>query len=265
MIPRLYINAPLQTGAAAALSQAQAHYLKAVMRREAGARVALFNGRDGEFEAEIVELKKTGGVAKVAHKTREQETEPDLHLLFAPVKRGPLEQIIQKATEIGAAHLTPVITGRTTAPRLNIERLQAIAVEAAEQCGRLCIPAINQPVKLAAVLDTWPDERRLMFCDQAGDDESAAGAAGAAGAEWGGEKGRAAPVLEALKGFDSKTEPWAVLTGPEGGFSPGERAMLRAKPYVTPVTLGPRILRADTAAIAALVLWQAALGDWRRS
>jgi len=255
MIPRLYINAPLQTGAAAALSQRQAHHLKAVMRREAGGRVALFNGRDGEFEAEIVELKKRGGVARVAHKIREQETEPDLHLLFAPVKRGALEQIIQKATEIGAAHLTPVITGRTVAPKLNIERLQTVAIEAAEQCGRLCIPAINQPVKLAAVLDAWPGDRRLMFCDEAGDDESA---------QWGGGKGRAAPVLEALKSVDSKTKPWAVLTGPEGGFSPGERAMLRAKPYVTPVTLGPRILRADTAAMAALVLWQAGLGDWRR-
>jgi len=256
MTPRLYINASLQTGAAASLSQSQAHYLKNVMRREAGARVVLFNGRDGEFEAEIVELKKQGGVAKVAQRTREQETEPDLRLLFAPVKRGPLEEIIQKATEIGVAHLTPVITGRTVAPKLNIERLQAIAIEAAEQCGRLCIPVMDQPVKLAAVLDAWPGDRRLMFCDEAGDDESA---------QWGGAAGRAAPALEALKNFDSKTKSWAVLTGPEGGFSPGERAMLRARPYVTPVTLGPRILRADTAAMAALVLWQAGLGDWRRS
>jgi len=256
MIPRLYINADLSTGVAAALTAEQAHYLKNVLRREAGDTLLLFNGRDGEFEAEIAELKKKGGLAVVNQKTREQEKEPDLHLLFAPVKRGPLEQIIQKATEIGAAHLTPVITDHTVAPRVNMDRLQAIATEAAEQCGRLTVPVVAPPIKLAKALDQWPAERRLIFCDEAGDDETA---------EWGGRRGRAAPLLETLTGADRNADSWAILTGPEGGFSTAERIMLRGKDFVTPATLGPRILRADTAAMAALVLWQAALGDWRGS
>ncbi|MEO1241772.1 MAG: 16S rRNA (uracil(1498)-N(3))-methyltransferase [Pseudomonadota bacterium] len=255
MIPRLYIDAPLETDAVAPLSAAQAHYLKNVLRRDAGESLLLFNGRDGEFAADIVELKKKGGLARVVSKTREQENEPDLHLLFAPVKRGALENIVQKAVEIGAGRLTPIITERTVAPRVNIERLQAIAVEAAEQCGRLTAPKITAPEKFASVIDAWPDDRLMMFCDEAGDDE---------GQEWGGRSGRAMPALEALKAFDSKPEGWSVLTGPEGGFTPEERAALRAKDFVIPATLGPRILRADTAVIAALTLWQAALGDWRR-
>ena len=260
MIPRLYINSPLQSGAAAPLSAEQAHYLKNVLRRAEGDELRLFNGRDGEFAARIVELKKKAGAAQVGEKTREQTAEPDLVLYFAPVKRGALETIVQKAVEIGAARLQPVITERTVAPKLNIERLQAIATEAAEQCGRMTLPSVDESIKLAALIDAWPEDRRLLFCDEAGDDGRA---------EWGGTQGRAAPVLEALKAADSKTEPnvnqWAVLTGPEGGFSPAERNMLRVKPFVTAATLGPRILRADTAAIAALVLWQAALGDWRNN
>ncbi len=255
MTPRLYITAALKPGAAAPLGQAQAHYLKNVLRRAAGDEVRLFNGRDGEFAGEIIELKKKGGFVAVKAQTREQEAEPDLTLCFAPVKRGPLEMIIQKGTEIGVAHFAPVLTERTTAPKINIERLQAIAIEAAEQCGRLNAPAIAAPVKLAPMLDDWPADRRLMFCDEAGDEEDA---------EWGGRTGRAAPALDALKEFDSTADEWAVLTGPEGGFSPAERKMIRATSIATPVTLGPRILRADTAAISALVLWQAALGDWRR-
>jgi len=255
MTPRLYITASLETGAAAALTGAQAHYLKNVLRRAAGDVVRVFNGRDGEFAGEIIEMKKKGGLVAVKAQTREQEAEPDLTLCFAPVKRGPLEMIIQKATEIGVANFAPVLTERTTAPKINIERLQAIAIEAAEQCGRMSVPAVAPPQKLSQMLNDWPAERLLMFCDEAGDDEEA---------EWGGRRGRAAPALDTLKAVDSKADGWAALTGPEGGFSPAERTIIREKSFVTPVTLGPRILRADTAAISALVLWQAALGDWRR-
>ncbi len=254
MIPRLYINGPLHSGLPAPLSAEQVHYLKNVLRRAEGDELRLFNGEDGEFAAKIVELKKKAGAAHVGDKTREQEAEPDLMLCFAPVKRGALETIVQKAVEVGAARLQPVITERTVAPKLNVDRLQAIATEAAEQCGRLTIPSVDEPIKFAKMLESWSDERRLLFCDEAGDDEEE---------EWGGRQGRALPVLEALKNADSNSDPWAILTGPEGGFSPAERNALRAKRFVTAATLGPRILRADTAAIAALVLWQAALGDWR--
>jgi 16S rRNA (uracil1498-N3)-methyltransferase len=256
MIPRLYIDGPLHAGLPVPLSQDQAHYLKNVLRREVGGALRLFNGRDGEFAAEIVELKKKGGAAQVKSQTHAQTDEPDLTLYFAPVKRGPLEAIIQKATEIGVSRLAPVITERTTVPRLNIERLRAIAIEAAEQSGRFTIPSVDEPVKLSVLVEAQPDNRKLIFCDEAGDDETE---------EWGGRGGRAEPALEALMRIDSKADSWAILTGPEGGFTANERNILRKLHYVTPVTLGPRILRADTAAIAALVLWQAALGDWRRS
>ncbi len=256
MIPRLYIDAPLQEGAAAPLTADQAHYLKNVLRRAESDRVLLFNGRDGEFEAEIAELKKKAGIAAIRTQTRVQQAEPDLVLCFAPVKRGPLETIIQKATEIGVAAFAPVITARTVAPKINAERLQAIAIEAAEQSGRLTVPTVKTPAKLEALLDNWPTDRKLIFCDEAGDDDTQA---------WGGCEGRAAPLLEALKAVDSAADKWAILTGPEGGFSKEERDLLRAKDDVVAVTLGPRILRADTAAIAALALFQAARGDWRDS
>lgn len=254
MTPRLYINAPLKTGAAVALSPDQAHYLKNVLRRAEGDRLSLFNGTDGEFAATIAELKKKGGLAAILEQTKPQSPEPDLTLCFAPVKRGALEMILQKAVEIGAARLQPVITERTVAPKLNLDRLQAIATEAAEQCGRLTVPSVGEPIKLPALLENWPAARRLIFCDEAGDDETA---------EWGGPDGRAKPMLETLTTLDSHADQWAILTGPEGGFTPDERNILRSQPFVTAATLGPRILRADTAAIAALALWQAALGDWR--
>ncbi len=255
MIPRLYIDAGLEPGAAAPLSDAQAHYLKNVLRRAPGDALHLFNGRDGEFAAEIAELKKRGGVAAIGEKTRAQPPEPDLVLYFAPVKRGPLETIIQKATELGVAALRPVITERVVAPKLNLDRLRAIAVEAAEQSGRLSVPSVDEPIKLARLLEGWPAGRRLLFCDEAGDDETL---------EWGGEEGRAAPLLDGLKSEDSSAHDWAVLTGPEGGFTPAERRLIRAQNFGMAASLGPRILRADTAVIAALALWQAALGDWRR-
>ncbi len=256
MIPRLYISTPLGPGIAVPLSQEQTHYLKNVLRREVGGELRLFNGSDGEYCAEITELKKRGGMAVAAAQSRPQLHEPDLMLCFAPVKRGPLEVIIQKATEIGVTHLVPVLTERTIAPRLNVERLQAIATEAAEQSGRLSIPSVDKAIKLPALLSAWDHDRQLIFCDEAGDNENE---------EWGGSKGRAAPLLETLNQHNSKAKQWAILTGPEGGFSTAERKALRAVPSVVPVTLGPRILRADTAAIVAVALWHAACGDWRQS
>ncbi len=255
MIPRLYVKTPLSENAVAPLTAEQAHYLKNVMRRKEGDAVYLFNGADGEYAAEITELKKKGGLVSVFSRRRAQETEPDLVLYFAPVKRGPLETIVQKAVELGVASFTPVQTERTMATRMNVDRLQAIATEAAEQCGRLSAPSISAPVRFNAMLDNWPDDRRLMFCDESGDDESE---------EWGGDTGRADPALDALKSSVNKSHPWGILIGPEGGFTSAERNALRDREFVTPVTLGPRILRADTAAIAAITLWQAALGDWRR-
>ena len=255
MIPRLYIDAPLAEGDGVALTAEQAHYLKNVLRRTPGAPLRLFNGRDGEFAAEFAALGKKGAAAAVRAKTREQEDEPDLALVFAPVKRPALETIVQKATEIGVRRLIPVLTERTVAQKLNLDRLRAIAVEAAEQCGRLTVPSVGEPVKLGKALETWPAGAKLLFCDEAGDDEAE---------EWGGREGRAAPLLEALKTVESAANAWGVLIGPEGGFSASERSHLRALDWVVPATLGPRILRADTAALAALILWQAVLGDWRR-
>lgn len=253
MIPRLYISLPLTQTTVIPLTADQVHYLKNVLRRAVGDPVLLFNGIDGEFRATLSELKKKSGLAVLEDRTREQERVPDLSLLFAPVKRGPLEMIVQKATELGVRSMVPVLTERTTAARLNNDRLQAIAVEAAEQSGRLTVPTVSKAEKLPALISALPEGMHIMFCDEAGDDKAA---------PWGGDVGRAAPVLDALASLSSAGK-WAVLTGPEGGFSVEERSMLRAHPMVVPVTLGPRILRADTAVIAALSLWQAALGDWQ--
>ncbi|MEZ5929778.1 MAG: 16S rRNA (uracil(1498)-N(3))-methyltransferase [Parvularculaceae bacterium] len=251
---RLHVDAPLAAGGAAPLSGAQAHYLQHVMRRKEGDPLALFNARDGEFDASIENLTKKGGAARLGAQRRAPAEEPDLWLLFAPVKRDAVDLIAQKATELGVARLSPVMTERTVAARVNEDRLQSIATEAAEQCGRLSVPPVDAARKLTQVLADWPKDRALMYCDEAGDDPNE---------EWGGREGRARPVLEALT---SKSEgPWAILIGPEGGFSPEERARLRALDFVTPVTLGPRILRADTAVFAAITLWQAALGDWRKA
>jgi 16S rRNA (uracil1498-N3)-methyltransferase len=221
------------------------------MRLQPGAELRLFNGRDGEWRALIEAVGKRDCALRIEGRTREQESPPDLDLIMGLVKRGPLETIVEKATELGARRLRLVLTRRTNADHTRVDRLQAIAVEAAEQTGRLDVPEVVAPVKLDALLDAWPAERRLMFCDEAGDDPEA---------EWGGAAGRARPALQAL-GRASAT-PWSVLIGPEGGFAPEERARLRGLPFVTPVTLGQRILRADTAAIASLTLWQAAVGDW---
>ncbi len=234
---RLYVPDGLAAGARIAPTPDQARYLVSVMRLSAGDGLLLFNGRDGEWRAQVAEVSRRACVLEAAEQTRPQAGGPDLDLVVALVKRNRLETIVEKAAELGAARVRLLITQRTNAGHTNVARLQAIATEAAEQTGRLDVPEIAAPVKLEALLGGWEADRRLMFCD---------------------EGGEARPALEALSGGG----PWAVLVGPEGGFAPEERERLSGLPFVTPVSLGPRILRADTAAIAALTLWQAALGDW---
>ena len=208
------------------------------MRRGVGDEVLLFNGRDGEWRAALGVVSRRGCEITVLEQTREQTFPPDLELIVALVKRARLETIVEKAAELGAGRVRLVITRFTGADHTNVARLQAIAVEASEQTGRLDAPQVVAPLKLDRLLDQWADGRRLVFCDEAGE---------------------ARPVLEALR----ESAPCAVLIGPEGGFAPEERERLRGLPFVIPVSLGPRILRADTAAISALTLVQAAIGDWR--
>lgn len=250
MIPRLHHGAPLATGASVALAAEQAHYLRNVLRREAGAALKLFNARDGEFDATILDLGKKGALAAIGACARKPAPEPDILLAFAPVKRAAVEMIVQKGTELGAAGFLPLMTARTNAERLRIDRLQAIATEAAEQCGRLSVPRVAEPRRLAEALLHWEPGRGLIYCDEAGDNP---------GEEWGGPDGRAAPMFTAVR--EKGPGPAAILIGPEGGFAPEERAWLRALPFVLPVSLGTRVLRADTAAMVALALWQSAVGD----
>ncbi len=221
------------------LPVSQAHYLHHVMRLKAGDELALFNGRDGEWRGRVAGFGKGGCSIAVSAQLRAQETEPDLWLVFAPLKRARIDYLAQKATELGVTALRPVITRLTAVSRVNIDRLRANAVEAAEQCGRLAVPEVFAPVSLSALLADWSADRRLLFCDERG----------------------GTPVAYALQGAPSG--PWAVLAGPEGGFTAAERRQLRDLPFVTAVGLGPRMLRAETAALAALSLWQAHLGDWR--
>lgn len=256
---RLHLSDDLAAGVEITPAADQAHYLVHVMRARAGDTLLLFNGRDGEWRARLVAADKRGCRLEVDARTRPQSLGPDLELVVALVKRARLETIVEKAVELGCRRICLAITRRTNADHARVERLQAIAVEAAEQTGRLDAPEVSAPERLDRLLDGWDGARRLMFCDEAGDDPQT---------EWGGPDGRARPALEALSltsGAAEGSGSWAVLIGPEGGFDPDERARLRALPFVTPVTLGPRILRADTAAIAALALWQAALGDWGRT
>jgi 16S rRNA (uracil1498-N3)-methyltransferase len=234
---RLHVAADLTAGAAVAASEGQAHYLLHVMRAKPGMLVSLFNGRDGEWLAELGTLSKRGVTLNCLKQTAPQAGVPDLWLVFAPVKKTPSDYLTQKATELGVSLLQPVMTRRTIVARINEERMAANAVEAAEQSARLSVPEIRTAVTLEKLLTTWPKERRIYFCDEGGD---------------------AQPLAHA-----AKSGPAAILTGPEGGFDPKERDMLRALPFVTPVTLGPRILRADTAALAALAIWQSAAGDWK--
>lgn len=235
---RLFTDSPLAAGGGVIPTPDQARYLLSVMRKGVGDEVLLFNGRDGEWRATIAEVSKRGCRLALVEQVRPQASGPDLDLIVALVKRGRLETIVEKAAELGARRVRLVITRRTNADHTRLERLRAIATEAAEQTGRLDVPEILEPVKLEKLLDGWEAGRRLMFCDEGGD---------------------VAPAFDALDGEGA----WAILIGPEGGFDDEERVRLRGLHFVTPVSLGPRILRADTAAISALTLWQASLGDWR--
>jgi 16S rRNA (uracil1498-N3)-methyltransferase len=237
---RLYVPHDLAPGAELLLDEGQSRYLAAVMRLAAGDELLVFNGRDGEWRASVASVGKRAVTLAALAQARPQATGPDLDLVVALVKRARLETIVEKAAELGARRVRPVITERTNADHTRVDRLQAIAVEASEQTGRLDVPQVAEPVRLDKLLAGWEGGRRLLFCDEAAD---------------------AAPVLQALSG--QPPAPWAILIGPEGGFSPKEREVLRALEFATPATLGPRILRADTAAISALTLWQAAVGDWR--
>jgi 16S rRNA (uracil1498-N3)-methyltransferase len=235
---RLYVDHPLGEEQSVPLSREQAHYLFGVMRLTVGQSVSLFNGLAGEWRAEVVEAGKRGGELCAREQTKPQRNPPDLWLLFAPIKKARTDFIVEKAAEMGAARIMPVQTDFTNSERIRQDRLQAHAVEAAEQCGGTFVPDVMGLSKLEKVLAEWPDDRQLMFCDEA-----------------------LAGDVSALTA-DKAGSPWAILIGPEGGFSETERTRLRALPYGHPVSLGPRILRADTAAVAAMTIWQQALGDW---
>ncbi|WP_026363236.1 16S rRNA (uracil(1498)-N(3))-methyltransferase [Methylopila sp. M107] len=237
---RLFVEPDLAEGAEIALEGPAANYVRNVLRMAPGDGLLLFNGRDGEWGARVVEAGKKRVALALERKLREQTPAPSLRLMFAPLKHARLDYMVQKAVEMGVSRLTPTITRRTQVARVNLDRMRANAVEAAEQCGVLTISEIDEPVRLEAALSAWPRDEALAFCDEAA----------------GVGEGRAA--LEALAG-----RPVTVLIGPEGGFDPAERTMLLGLPGVARIGLGPRILRADTAAVAALALVQVAAGDWR--
>ena len=232
-LPRLFVDQTLSEGLNLELAGAPANYLGNVLRLGAGDAVKLFDDRSGEWLAEIAGAGRKRLTLAVGARLREREAVPDLWLLFAPIKRGRIDWLVEKATELGVARLAPVLTRRTIVDRVNLERLRAHAVEAAEQCERTALPELAEPVKLDAALKDWPAGRLLYFAD-----------------ERGGEAFAPAPG------------PAAILVGPEGGFTQEERKAIRALPQARPVSLGPRILRADTAALAAISLWMAAAGDW---
>ena len=234
--PRLFVRDPLGDGATVELNAAQAHYLANVMRLGAGADLLIFDGESGEWVARIAEAGKKRMTLAVERRTREPETIPDLWLAFAPVKRAQTDWLVEKATELGAARLLPVITQRTIAERMKLDRLEAITIEAAEQCGRTILPVIAEPIALKQLLATRDSARALYFAD-----------------EMGGEA--------AAKAF--KPGPALILTGPEGGFTNEERGLIRGAPQSVAISLGPRILRAETAALAALAAFMAIAGDWR--
>ncbi|HEY4126221.1 MAG TPA: 16S rRNA (uracil(1498)-N(3))-methyltransferase [Rhizomicrobium sp.] len=235
---RLHVDAALSGVARVVLDDAQAHYLLHVMRAKTGDAVSLFNGRDGEWRARIAETSKRSCTLACEKQTRAQDETPDVWLCFAPIKKTPADYVVQKATELGVRALQPVFTRRTIVTRVNEERMKANAIEAAEQSERLTVPEIREAIGLEKRLKSWPSERLVLFCDEGGD---------------------AQPIAKAAAKIE--TNLIAILTGPEGGFDPVERDAIRSQSFVVPVTLGPRILRADTAALASLAIWQAVRGD----
>lgn len=236
---RLFVETPLLAGATVPLRPEQVHYLRNVLRLAPGVEIAVFNGKDGEWIGRIDELGKERGSVIADRKLREQSCPPDVWLLFAPIKRDAIDLVAEKSSELGASVIWPVLTRHTDVARVNIERLRANAYEAAEQSERLCVPDVRDPVDLPKILAEWPDNRPLIVCAEIGD---------------------AKPIADVIK--DMPSGPVAILIGPEGGFARSELDMVLAKPFARPARLGPRILRAETAAMAALTCWQAIKGDW---
>lgn len=248
-LARLYVTADLKEGEGIVLGDSQGHYLARVMRLGGGDRARVFNGRDGEWEAELaISGRKVEAVPIVRRRNQPDLNVAGPELLFAPLKKTRTDFAVEKATELGVADIRPVMTERTQTGRVNTERLVALATEAAEQTERMDLPGVHEMVSLACALDDWDPARPLVFCDEGNEPGSASAPA-------------VPPMAEALSGLARGTSG-GVLVGPEGGFSEAERADLRARPFVTAVTLGPRILRAETAVVAALTIWQAVLGDW---
>jgi 16S rRNA (uracil1498-N3)-methyltransferase len=238
-LQRLFVKSPMSAGAEIALSPEQAHYLGNVLRLKPDDHVLVFNGVDGEWCARLTAVGKKKAQIAVEHQTRPQEQGPDLHYLFAPIKRARLDYMAQKATEMGVSRLQPAITRRTIAERVNTDRLEANAIEAAEQCGVLRVPEIGAPEQLSKLLAQWDEARLLIFADEA------------------------APTASPIEALSAQTaRPLAVLIGPEGGFDADERNTLMRQPFVLPISLGPRVMRADTAGVACLALVNAVLGDW---
>ncbi|MEZ5961115.1 MAG: 16S rRNA (uracil(1498)-N(3))-methyltransferase [Hyphomonadaceae bacterium] len=252
--PRLLIDQDLRAGAEIALDEAQARHVGTVLRLNVGDHLRPFNARDGEWRARVTVREKRGMRVVLDSLLREARATPDLDLLFAPVKRHATDLIVEKATELGVRRIRPIVTQRTIAETVRVDRLESIAREAAEQTERFDAPEIFDATLLPKALDGWEAARPLIYADESGDDADKA---------WGGETGRARPIAEAVANL--KAESLSLLIGPEGGFTPEERRMLRSLPYVVPVSLGPRILRAETAVIAALSVIQSAWGDWGKA
>jgi len=237
---RLFVANPLDAALEITLSHAQTHYLLHVLRLSEGARLLVFDGKNGEWRAEVVAAKKSGCSIRLIEKVRGQTAAQDIHYAFAPLKQGRLDYMVQKAVEMGASVLQPVLTAHTAVSRLNAERMKANAIEAAEQCGILTLPEIAAPLKLETLVKTCEKDRTVVFCD---------------------ERAEISSPLEALEKL--KGRKVTALIGPEGGFSLSEREELLSKTFVCPISLGPRVMRADTAAVAVLALLNAAVGDWR--
>ncbi|HUG45445.1 MAG TPA: 16S rRNA (uracil(1498)-N(3))-methyltransferase [Sphingomicrobium sp.] len=235
-LPRLFVRETVGEGVRIELDPGQANYLGKVLRLKQGAQLLVFDGRSGEWLARIEEASKKGMTLGVEGPTREPESIPDVWLAFAPVKRAQTDWLVEKATELGAARLMPVITGRTIVDRVKLERLEAIAIEAAEQCGRTSLPELCEPQSLERFLKERDSARRLYFADETGGDPAAG---------------------------EFKPGPAAILVGPEGGFTQEERALVRGAQNAVAISLGPRILRAETAALACLTIYMALAGDWR--